>query len=297
MKERLVILSIFLFAYLIIIKNYYIDTDISLYEIKNTKQTQREENVWLISFASHDFHIQNQNNMIISSRLYQGAFDIIIPYQPKDIEPEYYEKHKDILSQRRGAGYWLWKPYFILKTLNMMPENDILLYVDSSGVFRDNVYKLLNLARNHDVVVFPNFHENRSYIKKLAIDKMMNGDESYLDKKQLDANVVLLKNTPQSREVIAEWLKYCEDAELLTDVPSENEYEDFKDHRHDQAILTLLYYLKPENFYLNNYSTYQMGAYEVIRRRNNDVSMLPLTYHSFWGIWTYIKIKFIDRIK
>jgi len=296
MKERWIILSIILFVTLIIMKNYYIDTDISLYKPKKIEQLQKPNKTWLISFASHDFHIQNQNNLIVSSRLYNGAFDIIIPYQLKHIDPDFYAKNKSILTQKRGGGYWLWKPYFILKTLNQMPENDILLYVDSSGVFKKNIYNLLDLANKHDVVVFPNFHNNRGYMKKIAIDKMMQGDETYLDKIQLDANAILLRNTPNSRAIIAQWLAYCEDPELLTDLKSKDEYLDLKDHRHDQAILTLLYYLKPDKFYLHNHSTYQMGAFEVIRRRNSKVSMLPLTYQSFFGIWTYIKIKFIDRL-
>jgi len=35
-------------------------------------------------------------------------------YGPNDIDNEFKKKNIEILSQKRGNGYWLWKPYFIL---------------------------------------------------------------------------------------------------------------------------------------------------------------------------------------
>ncbi len=221
---------------------------------------------------------------------------MIIPYQAHNIEPAYYEKHKEILSQRRGGGYWLWKPYFILKTLEMMPENDVLLYVDSSGVFRDGILKLLELAKENDITVFPNFHLNRGMMKKSVIDKMVDGDESYLDKIQLDGSMVLLRNTAKSRAIIEQWLKYCEDPELLTDIPSKNEYPDFIDHRHDQAILSIIYHKNPEDFHLYDAYPAKMNSFYLTRRRKDIDSLMPFTFNSVFAIWTVLKMKVINRI-
>jgi hypothetical protein len=179
------------------------------------------------------------------------------------------------LEQKRGAGYWLWKPYFILKTLNLMAENDILVYVDASGVFRDGIYDLIELAKQHDIIVFPNFHNNRGYIKRSVIDKI--GSEAYLDKVQLDGSMILLRNNAQTRASVKEWLKYCEDSELLTDIPSSIEYNDFKDHRHDQAILSIMYHKNPEKFYLYDEYPARMKSFIVTRRRN-EFSMIPVTF-------------------
>lgn len=276
MKERWIILSTILFICLIIIKIYYIDTDISLYPIKNTNRTYSPHKIWLISYANEGVYLQNQNNLIASASIYQ-AFDVIIPYQPHNIEPNYFETHKDILLQKRGAGYWLWKPYFILKTLNMMPEDDILLYVDSSGVFRDGIYQLLDLAKENNITVFPNFHNNRGMIKKSVIEKMVNGDDKFLDKVQLDGSIILLRNNNETRAIIEEWLKYCEMKDLLTDIPSENEYSDFKDHRHDQAILSIMYHKNPEKFHLYEPYPARMESF-IVTRRKNECSMIPITF-------------------
>merc|ERR1719210_2660418 len=39
-------------------------------------------------------------------------------YSRQDLGPDWVAKNHEILSQRRGAGWWLWKPYLILRTLN-----------------------------------------------------------------------------------------------------------------------------------------------------------------------------------
>lgn len=270
-------LSLFLFLSLCLLKYYHYGYDISLYSVKNISRNYDKQKIWLTSYADKGVYIQNQTNLTSSAAMYR-AFDIIVPYQSHNIEPEYYKKHKNILSQKRGAGYWLWKPYFILKTLKMMPEDDILLYVDASAVFRDQIYDLLNLAKDYDIVFFPNaVLKNRGWIKKMVIDKMVDGDDSYLDKISLHAGIILLRNTQISRDFIEEWLKFCEDPELITDIPSPNEYPDFRDHRHDQSILNILYNKDPNKYYL--YDPYPSIMKSIIlTRRKDQCSLLRTTF-------------------
>lgn len=291
--KTLIYLSILLSALLAILKCYHHGSDISLYPVKNIGRSYSEQKKWLISFGNKDVYIQNQTNLIASAAMYQ-AFDIIISYQSHNIDPEYYEKHKEILSSKRGAGYWLWKPYFILKTLKMMPEDDILLYVDSSGVFRDGIYELLNLAKEHNIVLFPNpILNNRGWIKKTVIDKMVDGDDSYLDKKSLHAGIILLRNTEETRKFIEEWLKFCEDPELITDIPSDDEYSDFKDHRHDQSILSILYDKNPGEHYLYDPYPAMMKSF-ILTRRRDQCSLLRTTFgdHTKFS-WFDLRFRFM----
>ena len=34
-----------------------------------------------------------------------------------------------------GAGYWVWKPYIVLKTLLAMNDDDVMFYNDVTGLF------------------------------------------------------------------------------------------------------------------------------------------------------------------
>lgn len=63
-----------------------------------------------------------------------GGFDVVIGYRKEVMKDAFREKYKDILERPRGAGYWLWKPYVILKTLvEDMDWGDYLCYVDADS--------------------------------------------------------------------------------------------------------------------------------------------------------------------
>jgi hypothetical protein len=303
MKKKLYIIStisliIFLVFSLLILRDYRKSTDISLYPVKKVDKKYSTEKTWLVSYASDGVYIQNQNNLNMSASM-TGAFDGVISYQAHHIDTEYYEKHEKILSQKRGVGYWLWKPYIILKALKMIPENDVLFYADLSAIFRDEVHKVLELAKHHDIILFPNSNTNRKYMKKAVIDKMLNGNENFRDKKQLEGGFLLLRNNPKTRAFIEKWLNHCEDEDLLTDIPSKGgEYPDFLDHRHDQAVLTALYYQNPEQYHLYDPYPARVNAFCVTRRHNPDVSLASVTFNKElgnfkWPSWSKFYVKWL----
>ncbi len=45
--------------------------------------------------------------------------------------PHFFRQHRDILSLPRGAGYWLWKPYYIQQVLREAAPGDVVAYIDS----------------------------------------------------------------------------------------------------------------------------------------------------------------------
>ena len=92
---------------------------------------------------------QNYNNAIRSLiKSSKNFFDEHHVFGPSDISGDFYEKNQHILDQKRGAGYWLWKPYFIYKTLKKI--ND--------GEDYDFIIKLKSLTNNW--VVTPEIYYN-----------------------------------------------------------------------------------------------------------------------------------------
>ena len=57
---------------------------------------------------------------------------------------------------------------------------------------------------------------------------------------------MFVRNTKNSRSFLAKWRTLCENERAITDIPSVDEYTFFLDHRHDQAILSLLYLKYPK---------------------------------------------------
>ncbi len=225
-------------------KYVFLKKDISL--VQPIKPEFKTKN-WMISFAKGDVYEAGQNFNAQNS--INRGFDVIINYKKRDIDNEFYQKNKELLDQKRGVGYWLWKPYFILKTLNMMQEDDVLMYLDAGVMFLGCIYPYIDkmIKNNKDVILYQNSHTNRIYTKKDTF-AFMEMDEKYRDYPQMAGGLLIIRNTLKSRAFIKKWLEYCQDKRILTDQKSVNgEFSDFKDHRHDQAVLTLLYYKEPDD--------------------------------------------------
>lgn len=259
--------------------DYYKNTDVSKYQVK-TQRSYKSEKTWIISYASHGIYKQNENNLMLTA-LMTGLFEGMMFYGPQDINPKYFEAHQDILTQNRGAGFWLWKPYVILKTLNMLNDNDIIIWADYSHIIRDGMQDILELMKKNDLVAFTPSHTNRQYMKKVVVDKLFSGVQDIRDKLQLQASFLIFRNNAKVRNFVSEWLTICEDPMLLTDVKSSGgEYPDFKDHRHDQALFTALYYKYENDFKFSfDVRTQSKHSAEIKTRRHDNCSLVDLTFN------------------
>jgi hypothetical protein len=107
----------------------------------------------LVTFGTENYHNSVQS-LIKSSNEY---FTNHHTFSTKDIDSDFYKENIEILEQGRGAGYWLWKPYFIKKMLMEVDENDVIFYVDSGNVFlNDPSFIYSNLDKNNGIVLFDN---------------------------------------------------------------------------------------------------------------------------------------------
>ncbi len=264
---------------LFISKYFFIKNDVSLKSpIEITTKTQK----WLISYAAGKVHEANQNFLTYTA--INKGFDAIVGYKPHHIDHQFYVENRKILDQKRGAGYWLWKPYFILKTLNKMEEGDFLFYVDAGVMFcgeAETYIKKMNES-NKDIILFGNSHTNRNYVKKDAYSLMDMDENIYRDKLQLDAGIsIIIRNTEKTRKIISNWLEYCKNPVLLTDMKSKGkEFPDFKDHRHDQAILTMVYYKNLEDILLIKYEDAPYAWAGLWRHHGVDMKVSLL-----WAKW------------
>lgn len=169
-----------------------------------------------------------------------NGIDSFITYTPNNISKEFYDYNKEILSQSRGAGYWLWKPYFIHEELLRLNENEVLVYADAGVEFINNVSYIID-RMDQDIFLFGNNWNHVDWCKgdvMQAIPAPIQPTD-----KQVQASVIFIRNTEWSRKFVKEWLLYCQMPGLIDDSPSVTpNYPSFQEGRHDQAILTQLTY-------------------------------------------------------
>ena len=96
-----------------------------------------------ITYGDDNFSQSNKYNLKTAIRY--GKADKTILYGPNDLDNEFKEKNHQILSVKRGSGYWIWKPYIINKAMKLIDYGDYLVYADSGSFYTRNIKELINL--------------------------------------------------------------------------------------------------------------------------------------------------------
>ena len=177
----------------------------------------------LINYATREFKISQKLNSLTG--LHIGGFDRVINYGPKNISKVFRKKNAEIFNCKRGGGYWIWKPYIILKTLKKLKYGDIIFYCDSGTLFVDDVNPLIDLALNiQDIVCFNVGFQEKNYTKR-------------------DAFILMDCDTNLSVNFFKDFLNFSLDKRIISDddnVLGHENYAGFIENRHDQSIFSLL---------------------------------------------------------
>ena len=193
-----------------------------------------------ISYADANYADRQKNLMAFADK----EFDAILAYTRDDlIQTEFYQQNKAILDLPRGAGYWLWKPYFIRQTLNKIKNGDAVFYMDCGDIFRPGLAQHVRDMFNAQDYIFPlGLFIQRVYTKRDCFILMDCDTVEYHEFTQLEAGNIVIKKTPEMESLIDEWIYYGTNPHIITDMPNicGSNFEDFIDHRHDQSILTNL---------------------------------------------------------
>ena len=195
-----------------------------------------------VTFSDKNYANQQNKLCLYAEELEQ--FKSVNKYSKEKhlLNSEFYKENKNILDQSRGCGYWLWKPYFILEKLNEIDYGEVVFYLDCADVFYPNLVPFLkNNNFESDVILVRGAHPNRDWTKRDCFVYMMCDEEKYWNHNQLEAGIGFYKKTPKTMKVVREWLEFCKNPNILTDVPNISNlpnFDNFQDHRHDQSVLT-----------------------------------------------------------
>lgn len=182
-------------------------------------------------------------------RSIEHMVDDIFVYTPNNIGPEFRRKNRFILSHKRGFGYWIWKPYIILDAMTRISNNDICFYLDAGVIATNDISPLFDDCNIYNILLFNNrcgnpngdIWINKYWTKKDCFRLMDCVEDKYINGNQVEASFQLYKKTEFAMTFLSEYLHFCENETVVTDVPSiEIEDERFVEHRHDQSILSLL---------------------------------------------------------
>ena len=223
-----------------------------------------------ISYTDDKFIKQLKINKLTAINI--GKVDEYFYYKPDDIDLYFKKKNEDILSRKRGSGYWLWKPYFILKALrDKLNKGDYLIYTDAGVLYLDKVEKLIKfmISNNEDIWTIRTIFLEKQYSKRDAFILLDADSPIYTDTLQYIATIQIYKKSNISENFLEKLLNYSEDKRIITDDPNTQglpNYDGFIENRHDQTILSLLI----KKFRFSNLNKNKTKVYDLNKIKYNS---------------------------
>ena len=211
----------------------------------------RRPRVHLVTFATPRFY-HRQLLLGISARV-NGIVDTVTEWSPGRLNDAGFQKKvPDIRFSERGVGYWSWKPFIIQQKLHEVPEGGVVLYCDVGRFFP---YRLLDqsldpflrwMDENHqDImpgVLIPWHGPMSAWTKRDALVEMGMDRPEIHRMIPIEASFSIWRKSEQSLNLVTSWQVLCAKRQMISDDPNQcglPNLPDFREHRHDQAILTL----------------------------------------------------------
>jgi len=181
-----------------------------------------------------------------------GADEVLVYDDRWLMETEFYKSNQwlwqhpgDRNGNKRGFGWFAWKPFIIMDALSRLNDGDIVLFTDA------DTYPIADLsvlyeecARIGGAMLFEaQGCQTNWYTKRDCFIVMGQNTEEYQIRKAGVARFMLFQKGPwRPYQFLCEWLAYCLNPLAQTFDPSilGPEPDEFIEHRTEQAIMTLL---------------------------------------------------------
>ena len=211
---------------------------------------------YFFTFGNYKYHASAAELHKQAEQYVDSAFN----YKEEDIPPEFCKLHEKHFADSRGFGYWIWKAYFINQLLAISKDDDIFMYSDAGNSIISDISILYDLCNEDEkgIILFDNsdgnptgrLWPNSQWTKTDCFNMMGLTDDKYLHGNQVNASYIVFKKTDFSVSFFDEFYKWCTNYHVISDAANitgdhiNNEERlvnsDFRDHRHDQSILSLM---------------------------------------------------------
>lgn len=191
------------------------------------------------------------------------CFDEILALGPNDLEAKFLQRWDPFMKKHnRGYGYWIWKPQVVRQGLQSIGHGDFLFSMDGGQCLRQNAREsllsacLTLLCSKYDVMLFSSLLPEKEWNKRSIyniVRKYTHPEEDppappetwafTPNEDQSMGGFALIRKTPATVKFIDMWLHLAtmdNGRNLIDDEDTSKEYPCFKEHRHDQSLLSLL---------------------------------------------------------
>ena len=202
----------------------------------------------LITFGGGGQNYIEAGNRLINQAKDSKLFDKVILYTDEHLKKDtvFWDRHSEFIkNNKKGYGYWLWKPYLIKKTMSELKEGDILMYLDAGceigGKKLQNISDYFKYVKK-EKIIGTYTQQIEKYWCKMDLLKHLDMDKNEtINTGQRQAGVVLYYICPDIINFINLWYNTSCNYHMIDDSPSIlPNSKGFREHRHDQSIFSLL---------------------------------------------------------
>lgn len=206
---------------------------------------------YLLTYGDKNFYISKKHLISLANR--SNFFDYTISLGPKNLSYEFKKKYANILNNKRGGGYWIWKHHILFNLLRDISDGDIVIYCDAGASINlsekatKRYFQYISMLKDSD---FSNLRMNceEGFIEKYYTKKEI---FEYFDVKtnskisnslQLQAGHMFFEKNKESLEYFKEYESLLDkNPDLITDsLEPKKQLKNFKENRHDQSIFSFL---------------------------------------------------------
>ena len=208
-----------------------------------------KQKIYFITYGSSKYNLSRKHLIFLAQK--SQFFEECMGFEEKNLSSEFRSQFKDLLSNKRGDGYWVWKYDIISQALNKVNKDDLVVYCDSGTSFnfyaKNRFYEYIEMLNDSN---YSNFRicSEKQYIEKYWTSKELFNyfnieiDSDIGNSTQFEAGHMIFKNNTQTKEYLSRFMNVLKaDVELITDrYNSTSQIDGFNFVRHDQSIFSLL---------------------------------------------------------
>jgi len=212
------------------------------------------QHIYFLSFGGPSQPYHDALERICNQAKSFNMFNKIFPVTEQTLieDKNFWDKHGSFInSNRRGYGYWLWKPYIITKILSHIEENSILLYCDCGCELNidglERFKELIKLTNNKLILGTNGGSTDYNYtkmdlIKFFDYDISSEKEQEILKQGHMQAGILMMKNCKVIKNLVKIWYDICSsNYHFIDDSLSINiNTNEFIEHRHDMSVFNLL---------------------------------------------------------
>jgi hypothetical protein len=208
-------------------------------------------------------------------------YDKVIIYTENDFDQTYLEKHGEFMKKNKGYGFWMWKSYFVKKTMEEMNDGDILVFADcgchlvNNPIAINRLESYVKLCKTFDsgILSFQMCFSEKSYTKMDVFEKLDELNDKMMNSGQLVGGIFVLRKCQNTINLINEYYDLCQNYNLINDSESKLPNDpSFIAHRHDQSVFSILRkkrgtILIPDETWFDNFMSSEAQSKPILATR------------------------------